>query len=498
MGQTPLFDSLKEYSGLNRGYFRIPGHRFGRGINPAFTDFAGKSVFRLDVTETPMSDDLHNPSGVIAQSQNLSARAFGADGSFYLINGTTCGNQSMIIASAGEGQKILVPRNAHKSVLSGLIMSGAVPVFLMPEPVFYPGTGKTFSGSQGPSVPGPMSPAAVRRALAGHDDLKAVFAVSPTYHGFCGDLAGIASLAEGADIPLLVDEAHGAHLYFNGDKSFGALRNGAHACVQSIHKTAGALTQSSILHYRKGLVDPEKLDSALRMTMSTSPSYVLMTSIELAVEQLEREGEMLWERTMEFSRFLEKSIGKIRGYSLPEPEALKSAGVFLRDSSRLWIGCAGTGLTGYEIKRRLWDDFRIDIELADSQGILVLLSPGNTREEAENIVQALTHIAASAGEPAEKDRRDLNSFEKLPPLPEAVLTPRQAYFTPAVSVPWNRMEGRIAAQAAAVYPPGIPVVYPGEIITREIKEYLDTAAKKGLHFHGIKDQSLLSFMVCDV
>ncbi|HAK45778.1 MAG TPA: arginine decarboxylase, partial [Spirochaeta sp.] len=333
MTRTPLFDSLKQYSDRNKGYFRIPGHRFERGIPQQFIDFAGRNIFRIDVTETPMTDDLHKPKNIIADSQKMTAEAFGADRSFYLINGTSCGNESMIMAVAGEDtdgtpDTILIPRNAHKSVLAGLIISGAEPVYTQPHYIEEIG------------IMGVLNPGTVSKELSAQPDLKAVFVVSPSYHGICSDLEQIADAAHSSGIPLLVDEAHGAHLYFNISLPSGALSCGADACAQSLHKTAGALTQASLLHVGRGALDSNRinlarLDSALRLTMSTSPSYILMSSLELARNDLELHGEDYWDRTIKLAEKTRRRINETTAFRCPGIDELKAAGVFDVDPTRL-------------------------------------------------------------------------------------------------------------------------------------------------------------------
>ncbi len=501
MSQTPLFDSLKEYSERTNGYFRIPGHRFERGIPAPFTDFAGSKIFKIDVTETPAADDLHNPENVIADSQRYTAEAFGAEKSFYLVNGTTCGNQSMIMAAAGEGcngrpDKILVPRNVHKSVMAGLIISGARPVYM---PVDY---------IEEFGIMGKLDSETVKRKLQKHPDSKAVFAVSPTYHGICSDIESLSVSAHGYDIPLLVDEAHGAHLYFCRNLPAGALSLGADACAQSLHKTAGALTQSSLLHLgrravQSGRINVHRIDSALRMTMSTSPSYILLTSLELARNDLQLHGEEYLNRTIELAGKIRIKTNDIPGFRCPDRETLKNCRAFDADPTRLVINCDNAGISGYELKDLLWGKFGIDIEMADSRNILLLLSYGNTDDEAKIFIDALEKISKilpisrlPSSMPAKATGTEATG--RLPEIPEMALTPRQAYYSETRCIRWEEMTGKIAAEPAAPYPPGIPVVYPGEIITEEICSYLDQVKKEGRHLHGISDKSLETIRICDV
>ncbi|MBI9108502.1 MAG: aminotransferase class I/II-fold pyridoxal phosphate-dependent enzyme [Spirochaetales bacterium] len=484
MSRTPLFDALKEYNRRSRGYFRIPGHRFQRGIPKEFRDFAGDNIFKIDITETPLTDDLHNPRTVIAESQGYTAEAFGAERSFYLVNGTTCGNQSMIIAAASEGEKILVPRNAHKSVMAGLIISGAVPVYM---PVDY---------IREIGITGALKPETARVAALANPDARGIFAVSPNYHGLCSDLGSLAETAHENGMPLLVDEAHGAHYYFCDSLPDGALSLGADAAAQSLHKVAGALTQSSLLHLKSELIDAAKIDSALRMTMSTSPSYILMTSLELARDELEKNGSQLWEQTISLAERMKSEINRAGCFHCPGKDELETYGVHDSDPTRIIINCDNAGISGYDLKTRLWKMYSIDVEMADSRNILLLLTPGNTAVEADNLISALQTFS-----PAPITTEKPEAGELIPEIlgiPQMALPPRKAYFSKTKIIPWSEITGKVAAEPAAPYPPGIPVLYPGEIITKEIFEFLNSVKAAGRHMHGPGDHSLSTFRICDI
>ena len=485
MSSTPLFDALLEYRNLSKGYYRIPGHRFERGVPEKFLDFAGPGIFRLDVTETPLSDDLHNPGTVIRESQNLTAQAFGADRSFYLVNGTTCGNQSMIMAAAGEGKKILVPRNAHKSVLSGLILSGADPVYMPVEYISDLG------------LPGILKTETLSEALSENPDTGAVFAVSPNYHGLCSEISGLAGKAHALGIPLLVDEAHGSHFYFSKLFPAGALEQGADVCAQSLHKTAGALTQASLLHIKSRLIDPDRLDKALRMTMSTSPSYLLLVSLELALEELERRGGELLEYTAERAGNLKKRINRIPGFISPGEEAFRKAGITESDPARITLDCGRSGLNGFQLKKLLWEEYGIDTEMADYRNLLLILGWGNTDEESDNLIKALKDLSSRHKIPSLAEPGNSGAEMNFPAIPPKVLTPRQAWSAETRTVPWNEMKGKVSAETVAPYPPGIPVLCPGEKITGEIYDFLQQIKKDGLHLHGPGDGSLATFRICD-
>ncbi len=472
----PVLRAADRYSDEVKASFRIPGHRAERGIPEPFNRAAESGFFRLDLTETPLTDDLHSPEAAIAEAQKLAAEAFGAGHSFFLINGSSCGNESMIMAAAGEGEKIIIPRNSHKSVMYGLIFSGADPVYVKPE---YNAEFSLYCG---------MLPQTVKTALDANPDSKAVFALSPTYHGFCSDLKGLSGVAHEKGIPVLVDEAHGVHYYFSSRMPAGALELGADACVQSIHKTAGAMTQASILHLAENSnLSYERLNSALRMTQSTSPSYPLMISIDAARWQLQQSGEADWDFACENSEFIKEQIKSSGVFKFISMEMTGSRGITAMDPCRVIINTAASGINGYDMRRILWDDYRIDVEYADDANILAIVSPYSSRKEAEVFVDALKNIAADP-----QIKRQKGSAEKtvMPEIPEAVLTPRKAWFSPKKQVSFEQARGAVSGEMIAPYPPGIPVIYPGEVITDEIFEFIKQLKAGKRHFHGPADPSL--------
>ena len=277
-GRAPLFEAVEAYRKRRPGYFCIPGHRYERGISALWRREAGDAIFSYDLTEASGLDDLHKPEGAIRKAQKLLAELYGAKRSYFLVNGSTCGNEAMLLATLRPGDKVLVPRNAHKSVLMGLVLSGAEPVWMMPEYL------------EDWGLWGEMRPQTVERALVEHPDCRAVCVVSPTYQGFCSDLQAIAEVCHSHGALLLVDEAHGGHLYFSQDFPDGALTQGADLCVQRFHKVTGALTQSSVLHIGSDQIAPEDVEAALKLVQSTSPSYLLMISLDLARRELALHG----------------------------------------------------------------------------------------------------------------------------------------------------------------------------------------------------------------
>ncbi len=266
--RMPLVEALQQFREEAPAYFRIPGHRFERGLDETLNEKSSLAAY--DLSEAEGLDDLHHAEGVIAEAQKLAAETWKAKKTFFLVNGTTCGNEAMVLSSVKEGEKIIVPRNVHKSVLMGLILSGATPVYVMPE---YSTKWQMWGG---------VTPETIEKAFAETPDAKAVLLVSPTYYGLCSDLQAIAEICHCHNAALLVDEAHGSHLYFSEQLPLGALESGADACAQSIHKTAGSFTQSSFLSLGSGRLDEARVAANLQMVQSTSPSYLLMASLDAA------------------------------------------------------------------------------------------------------------------------------------------------------------------------------------------------------------------------
>lgn len=472
---APLFEALCSHAAESPACLHVPGHRQGRALPGELLSLGGHSLFNLDLTEIPGLDDLHNPLGPIARAQELAAGIYGADRSFFLVNGTTTGLQALILAAVGQ-KKVIVPRNAHRSVLSGLIISGADPVYVMPEII--PGFG----------VDCGVSSLGISRVIAENPATAAVLAVHPNYYGVTGDLAGQVRVVHKADMPVMVDEAHGAHLRFHAGLPGDAMAAGADASVQSTHKLGGSLTQSSILHLQGRRMDAGAIAAALRLLQTTSPSYILMASLDLARRQLALQGEKLLGRALELAQGLRERLSRIRGLRILAEEHLPGSS-FSLDPTRLVISVQGLGLTGYQVYGLLAERGNVFIEMADAVNIVAIVSIGTTREDCDALAQVLEDIAVRDRLPA-----------GVPPLRPPVgyrkrMKPRDAWFSPARRVPLAEARGRICAEAVAVYPPGIPAVAPGEEITPEVHEYLTAVGKLGLPCQGPSDPTLKTIKV---
>ncbi len=491
--QTPLLDTLKACAERPHAPFYTPGHKRGQGISPSLTDVFGQSVFRADLPELAELDNLFSPSGVIHQAQQLAAEAFGASQTWFLVNGSTCGIEAAILATCGAGDKIILPRNVHSSAIAGLILSGAVPIFVYPE---YDAV---------LDIAHSITPNAVQAALQQHPDAKAVFMVYPTYYGVCGDVRAIASLAHQHNIPLLVDEAHGAHFAFHPQLPTPALAAGADLTVQSIHKVLGAMTQASMLHLQGNRIDPDRVSKALQLMQSTSPSYILLASLDAARQQMALHGKQLMSYTLELAENARSRISQIPGLSVLEISTnppLQGAISRVRlapkanalDKTRLTVTVSDLGLTGFEAEEILNDKLGVTAEFASLQHLTFIISLGNIQEDIEKLVQAFTTLAIKRGSRewgvGSSDRSFSLSSEWKYFDNSLCLSPREAFFAVTETLPLEETTERICAEIVCPYPPGIPVLMPGEVITKTALDYLLYIQITGGFISGCADSSL--------
>lgn len=464
--RTPLLDAVTKFIDKKPAYFMVPGHRLEKGISSHWTDKVGEKIFAYDVTETPFTDDLHCPQDAIDKAQKLLAALYRADQSFFLVNGSTCGNEAMILSAAFEGEKIMVARNAHKSAMMGLILSGAKPVYVMPEVIWDWG------------IQGEITENSVRKGLEENPDCKAVFLVNPSYYGVCSDLEAIAKVCHTYEALLLVDEAHGGHLYFHDVLPTGALEAGADVCVQSMHKVTGALTQSSVLHIKYhgvGSTILERIAQNLQLVQSTSPSYLLLTSLDCARYELALHGTEMMEKALSLTAYAKKKIVEIPGFRCMEGSQV--------DNTRLVLSACEIGLTGYALEKLLSEKYAVYVELSDQENVLVIVTYANEKQDLDRLITACAEISKAYIGNATLRRE--NRCLLFPQLPQQVMTPRSAYFAKKIFVGWQEAVGRVSGQMIAPYPPGIPVLYPGERITQEVWAYIEHFRREGRHMHGV-------------
>lgn len=490
--QMPLLAALQSCARRLHAPFYTPGHKRGQGIPAPLAALLGTQVFRADLPELPELDNLFAPQGAIQAAQELAAAAFGVDRTWFLANGSTAGVIAAILATCNPGDKIILPRNVHQSAISGLVLSGAVPIFIQPEydPIL--------------DLAHSITPAAVVDALARHPDAKAVMMVYPTYYGVCGDVAAIAHIVHQHNIPLLVDEAHGAHFAFHPALPIAALAAGADLAVQSTHKTLAAMTQAAMLHTRGDRVDGDRVSKALQLVQSTSPSYLLLASLDAARHQIATQGERLLEQTLQLADEARSRLNQIPGLSTLKPEqAGQTAGFRTLDRTRLTVTVTGLGLDGFTADAILNEQLGVTAELPSLQHLTFIISVGNTREDIETLVQSFWTLAAmcsgrKAGE-AREAGEDGGAIQQStlfsPPLSPCLLTPRAAFFAETEILSIAQAVNRISAELVCPYPPGIPVLMPGEVVSETAIAYLNAILTLGGTLSGCADPSLKTLRV---
>ena len=439
----------------------------------------GIRIFRADLPELPDLDNLFAPESVIKEAQNLAAATFGADQTWFLVNGSTCGIIASILATVGEGDKILLPRNIHQSAIAGLIHSGATPVFV--NPPYDPQWDLSFG----------LTPEVVAHALEIHPDLQAVLILSPTYQGVCPDIAAIAKLTQTKNIPLIVDEAHGSHFKFHPQLPPIALDLGADVVIQSTHKTLGSMTQSSLLHLKGDRLNPEKISRALQLVESTSTSYLLLASLDVAREQMAVHGEKLWTKTLHLANLARNELATI-----PKINVFKfqpSAGFKYFDPTRLTIDVTGLGFTGYEADEILHEELAVTCELPLEKTLTFIVTFGNTEADIWQLIEAIKKLGDRQPTAPYKPRPHTYQPTTLHDLPE--LTPRQAFYAPTKTIPIAESVGEICAELICPYPPGIPFLMPGENITPAIIQQLQLILELNGTITGAVDPTLKQLTV---
>lgn len=472
--KTPLFTALVEHAEKEPIQFHIPGHKKGYGMDSEFREFVGKNALSIDLINIGPLDDLHQPKGIIKQAQDLAAEAFGAHYTFFSVQGTSGAIMTMILSVCGPGDKILVPRNVHKSIMSGIIFSGARPIFIHPE------VDQNLGISHG------ITPESVQKALEQHPDTKAVLVINPTYFGVSGDLRKIVDIAHSYQIPVLVDEAHGAHIHFHDALPLSAMQAGADMAATSVHKLGGSMTQSSILNVKKGLVSPERVQTTLSMLTTTSTSYLLLASLDAARRSLATEGQSLLERSIRLAEQTRAQVNEITHLYCMGDEILGTSAIFTMDPTKLLVSVKELGITGYDAEKWLRKRFNIEVEMSDLYNILCIITSGDTEEDVLRLVHALKELADEFKHQADSD---IDTNMVLPEIPVLALTPRDAFYSETEIVPFEESAGRIIAEFVMVYPPGIPIFIPGEIITEENLAYTKKNIEAGLPVQGAEDHS---------
>lgn len=469
MDQTraPLYEALEKHTKDRVVHFDVPGHKGGRG-NKELLQFLGEKCLRADVNSMKPLDNLNHPVSVIKDAQNLAAEAFGAKSCFFIVNGTTAAVQAMIMLACKASEKIIMPRNVHRSAINALVISGAIPVYVNP------GINKRLGIALG------MSISDVEEAIRQNPDAKAVFINNPTYYGICSGLQRIVEIAHEYGMLVLVDEAHGTHFYFGEGMPISAMKAGADMAAVSMHKTGGSLTQSSILLCGEN-VNSHYVRQIIGLTQTTSASYLLLASLDIARKNLSLHGAEIFKRAVDLAQYARDEINALGGYYAFSTEIIDNDTVYDFDLTKLAVNTRDIGLTGIEVYDILRDEYGIQVEFGDLGNILAIISTGDRPMEIERLVSALYEIKRLYS----KDpvgMFDLNYIN-----PEVVYTPQKAFYCDKKLVPIKDSRGEISGEFVMAYPPGIPILAPGERITDEIIDYIIYAKEKGCLLMGTQD-----------
>lgn len=476
--KTPILSAVQKLVQKTHTAFYAPGHKQGQGINDNIRDLLGTRVFQADLPELPELDNLFAPDGVIEEAQQLAATTFGTAKTWFLVNGSTCGIMAAILATCGEEDKVILPRNIHQSAIAGLILSGARPIFVNPE----------YDATEGLAYN--VTPETIQRVLAENPDAKAVMMLHPTYQGVCSDLKAIAEITHQYDIPLLVDEAHGAHFAFHHDLPPSAMSVGADLTVQSTHKVLSAMTQASMLHIQGNRVCDRRISKALQLVQSTSPSNLLLASLDAARQQMATKGQELMNQTITLAREAREKLVAIPNLSVFQPKI--SPGCQHFDSTRLTINVSRLGITGFEVDEILHNQLGVTCELPLLQHLTFIVSLGNTEKDIQHLIQGC-HTLFQRFNPLYPNPLTPYTVNSSPS--KSILTPRQAYFAPTETIPISQASDRLCGELICPYPPGIPLLMPGEIITIEAIEYLHHVLTGGGTVTGCNDPTIKTIQV---
>jgi arginine decarboxylase len=465
--KAPIYAALEKYKEKRVVPFDVPGHKRGKG-NPELTAFLGHQCLTVDVNSMKPLDNLCHPVSVIREAEELAAAAFGAQNAFFMVNGTTSAVQSMVMSACKAGDKIIMPRNVHRSAINALILSGAVPVYVNP------GIDKRLG------IPLGMSVGDVERAIRENPDAKAVLVNNPTYYGICSNLRGITELAHRHNMAVLVDEAHGTHFYFDDALPVSAMAAGADLAAVSMHKTGGSLTQSSLL-LSNGRIREGYIRQIINLMQTTSGSYLLLSSLDVSRRNLALRGGEIFGKVRALAEYAREEINKIGGYYAFSKELIDGDAVYDFDVTKLSVHTLDIGRAGIEVYDILRDKYNIQIEFGDIGNILAIISVGDNELALERLISSLSEIKRIYA----KDQTGMLDHEYI--NPQVVLAPQKAFYAKKRAVPFRESEGRVCSEFVMCYPPGIPILAPGEQITREILDYIEYAKEKGCSLTGTED-----------
>jgi arginine decarboxylase len=453
----------------------MPGHKGGRGAPRLGVELFGPALYGLDVSEMAGLDYLHGPSSALFAAQQTAASVFGADHTFFLVNGATAGNLAAILAHAGDGARAVVARNSHRSVYAGLVLSGAYPTYL--RPVANPLLGGPFG----------IDVADLARALEHDRSVAFVHVTSPSYYGFTLPLDAVVAITSAAGVPLIVDEAHGSHFIFCDLLPASALEYGADVVVQSPHKTLGSLTQSSLLHVRGGRADTERLRQVLQMIQSSSPSALLLASLESAIEEMAREGARRWERAVGLANTARAAIGTIPGVAVRGQEVIGTPGIAGYDPCKLVIDVGELGFAGPRAAAWLRSARGVNPEFSDLRHLVFSITTGDDESSVEILIDALSELASGHSARFRGGGPLIARWPAAPP--EIALVPRAGFAAPAQPLALGDALGKVAAEMVVPYPPGIPLLIPGETVSEAVLATIRQLLEEDVHIVGMSDPS---------
>ena len=480
---TPYLDALKAYAARNPGRFHVPGHKGGAGADAGLVEAIGRGALELDIPALTYGIDMGEDPTPFEEAQRLAAEAWGASRTWWLVNGASQGNHVALLTLGHAGHRVVTQRNAHSSTIDALIMSGLRPTFVSPEldPELH--------------IAHCMTPEALDRALGETPDAVGATVVSPTYFGAVADIAALVEVAHRHGVPLVVDEAWGAHLPFHEELPAHALSLGADLVISSTHKIVGSLTQSAMIHLGHGdLIEEGVVDRCVTVIESTSPNSLLFASLDAARRSAATRGRDLLGETLQALSRTRDAIREIPGLDVLDERLAGAPGVFDYDPLRLAIDVRGTRASGYELSRLLREQHDVIMELAGENVMVAVYGMGEDAGAAsERLVAALREVVESLSESTQA--ADAVQFTAPPPWGELVMTPREAFLGPQEIVPTREAVGRVAAESLAAYPPGIPNVLPGERLTAETLDYIEQTIAHGGSLRGASDRALRTLRV---
>ncbi len=464
---APIYEALERLRKMRVVPFDVPGHKRGRG-NPELARLLGEKCMSMDVNSMKPLDNLCHPVSVIRQAEELAAEAFGAANAFLMVGGTTSAVQAMVLSVAKRGEKIILPRNVHRSVIGAMVLCGAVPVYVNPQ------------CNDRLGIPLGMTVEDVKKAIEENPDAKAVLVNNPTYYGICSDIKTIVKMAHDHGMYCLADEAHGTHFYFSDQLPVSAMEAGADMAAVSMHKSGGSLTQSSLL-----LLGPNMSEGYVRqiinLTQTTSGSYLLLSSLDISRRNLALRGKETFEKVRSYAKYARAEINDIGGYYAFCRELINGNSVYDFDVTKLAVHTLDVGLAGIEVYDLLRDEYDIQIEFGDFGNFLAYLSIGDRKQDIERLVSALAEISRRFG----KEKVNLMTQEYVDP--QVAVSPQDAFYADKETVELKDAPGRISGEFVMCYPPGIPILAPGERVTQEIREHIEYAREKGCTLTGAED-----------